>query len=625
MKNSVLLLFGFVLLQFSLSFGTVLAQDNETESELPKPTTNSADSDNPGMPWLDQATEEKLNARNVADFGKVIALCRRARKEGLANENLVYCDQLRAAAQLQRGLILAQELLTKPANSLPENWRDLRTDILADLEEAIATIKDQALPYLRIAQLNTILPDGNTKHASEILDLALNNIKNDPHAYLQTIILKVSLEKDPAKREELIAAQVKENTSTQLLLLHVLTLIELQRNDDALAQLQKILELEPDNIHALDTAFQLLLSRKEYDEALKILDTKEKKGKNDEITLKQRIPLLVEMGKIPDAIALLDELRKKHPEEPRILFLRAEFHWQLKDYEKALKDVEAGIRLFPNHPMFLLQKIKILVAKENYDDALKIIDDFIKENPDNIDFPLTKLQIFVEKKQFDNAITLIDELHAKDPENERWALLKVQVLNDAKKYDEALTILEELHQKKPDQENIALLMISTFSSQKKNRKALEILTPLLKKEPENIMLLRIQSQILIALNRHSEAVKVLETVVQVDAEDEVSINNLSWILSTSPIESIRNGKRALELAEKASQLTDYKKAYILSTLAAAHAELGNFDKAIEWSQKSIEYAKDDENVNERIEELQKELESYKQKKPFREILPDETE
>ncbi|MDR1268073.1 MAG: hypothetical protein LBK82_00980, partial [Planctomycetaceae bacterium] len=67
------------------------------------------------------------------------------------------------------------------------------------------------------------------------------------------------------------------------------------------------------------------------------------------------------------------------------------------------------------------------------------------------------------------------------------------------------------------------------------------------------------------------------------------------------------------------------KAYILSTLAAAYAEIGNFEKAIEWSQKSIEYAKDDENVSERIDDLRKELESYKQKKPFREILPEEKE
>jgi tetratricopeptide (TPR) repeat protein len=594
MKNTILSHVGLISLLFFLWIGTVTAQEAETEPELPKPTINSADADNPGMPWLDQATDEKLRARNAVDFGKVIALCRRARKEGLVGENLVYCDQLRAAAQLQRGLILAQELLTKPVNALPTDWNTLRTKVLADLEEAITVIKDQALPYICIAQLNTALPNGNSQRASEILDLALENVKGDPNASLQLIVLKATLEKDPVKREQFIAEKTKENSNTQLLLLHALSLIELKRIDEALEQLHKILELEPDNIHALDAAFQLLLSRKEYEEALKILDTKDKKGANDEVTLKQRIPLLVEIGKLTEAIALLDELRKKYPEEPRILLLRAELHGQVKDYDKALKDIDAGIRLFPDHPLFLIQKIKILVAKEQYDDALKIVDDFLKENPEGSD-------------------------------NERWTFLKVQVLCDAQKYDEALTILEEIHKKEPKKDEIVLLMVSVFSSQKKNRKALEYLTPLLEKEPENIPLLRIKSQILIALNRHYDAVKILETVIKTEPEDEVSINNLSWILSTSPVESVRNGKRALELAEKASQLTNYKKAYILSTLAAAYAEIGNFEKAIEWSEKSIEFAKDDENVSERIDDLRKELDSYKQKKPFRETLPDEKE
>ncbi|MDR2440853.1 MAG: tetratricopeptide repeat protein [Planctomycetaceae bacterium] len=625
MKKTIFLFFGLILLLSYLSFGTVPSWGQENEPELPKPAINSADADNPGMPWLEQATDEKLRARNAVDFGKVIALCRQARKEGLSGENLDYCDQLRAAAQLQRGLILSQELLSKPVNALPENWREHRTQILTDLEEAITVIKNQVLPYLRIAQLNTALPDGNPQRTAEILDLALENVKNDPNSHIQVILLKISLEKDPVKREKMIAEQTKNNSNPQFLLLHVLSLIELKRNDEALAQLQKILELEPDNLQALDAAFQLFLSRKEYEEALKILDTKEKKGRNDEVTLKQRIPILAEMGRFNDVIALLDELRKKYPEEPRILFLRAEFYGQIKDYDNALKDVDAGIRLFHDHPMFLLQKIQILTAKEQYDDALKIIDDFIKENPENIDFKLAKLQIYVAKKQFEDAITVIEEIRTQYPDDDKWVFLKIQVLSDAQKYDEALAILEEIRKKEPDKDNIALIMISIFSSQKKNRKALEILTPLLEKEPENLALLRIKSQILITLNRHYEAVNVLETIIEKDPNDEVSTNNLSWILSTSPIESIRNGKRSLELAEKAGQLTDYKKAYILSTLAAAYAEIGNFEKAVEWSQKSIEHAKDDENVSDRIDDLQKELDSYKQKKPFREILPEEKE
>ena len=57
--------------------------------------------------------------------------------------------------------------------------------------------------------------------------------------------------------------------------------------------------------------------------------------------------------------------------------------------------------------------------------------------------------------------------------------------------------------------------------------------------------------------------------------------------------------------------------HILSTLAAAYAETGDFDKAVEWSTKSVELGQ--EKLKDQLEQLQSELDSYKQKKPFREL------
>ncbi|MFM9065470.1 MAG: hypothetical protein ACKOOI_20910 [Pirellula sp.] len=94
------------------------------------------------------------------------------------------------------------------------------------------------------------------------------------------------------------------------------------------------------------------------------------------------------------------------------------------------------------------------------------------------------------------------------------------------------------------------------------------------------------------------------------------MNNLSWVLSTSPEDSVRNGDRALETGLQACELTEYKKSHILSTLAAAYAELGQFDKAIEWSTKAVELGTKEEA--EQIQQLKEELKSYQEKKPWRE-------
>ena len=94
------------------------------------------------------------------------------------------------------------------------------------------------------------------------------------------------------------------------------------------------------------------------------------------------------------------------------------------------------------------------------------------------------------------------------------------------------------------------------------------------------------------------------------------LNNLSWTLSTSLAPEVRDGKRALELGIEACELTEYKKPHILSTLAAAYAETGQFDKAIEWSEKAVELGK--ESHEPQLEQLEAELESYRKKEPWRE-------
>jgi len=61
-------------------------------------------------------------------------------------------------------------------------------------------------------------------------------------------------------------------------------------------------------------------------------------------------------------------------------------------------------------------------------------------------------------------------------------------------------------------------------------------------------------------------------------------------LATSPDDKLRDGKRALKLATKAAESSGYETPHILSTLAAAYAETGDFENAAKWSQKAVELA-----------------------------------
>ncbi len=91
-----------------------------------------------------------------------------------------------------------------------------------------------------------------------------------------------------------------------------------------------------------------------------------------------------------------------------------------------------------------------------------------------------------------------------------------------------------------------------------------------------------------------------------------ALNNLSWVLSTAPDESIRDGKRAVKLAKQAMRLAGERAHFVADTLAAAYAENGEFKPAIKLQQQLIKQA-----PSERRKELRARLELYEQGQPFR--------
>ncbi len=93
-------------------------------------------------------------------------------------------------------------------------------------------------------------------------------------------------------------------------------------------------------------------------------------------------------------------------------------------------------------------------------------------------------------------------------------------------------------------------------------------------------------------------------------------NGLAWILATSPNESRRNGEEAVRLAEKACEQTGRRHHAFLDTLAAAYAEVGRFDEALNTAREAVRLA-EEAGSEEAASAYRQRLTLYERRQPYR--------
>ena len=314
--------------------------------------------------------------------------------------------------------------------------------------------------------------------------------------------------------------------------------------------------------------------------------------------------------------AAVEPARRHHAEKGINYYMGVALQMQGK-YDEALPWLQDAIVTPPLQPDLDYRLGMSLLEAGRPAEAEAPLQQAVAARPHNPDFALAMAMLKTQQGQFEQAEAIYKDLvrslpgmaRARKSYGDLLAFLK-RPAEAASEYEAALNIVTNA--------SIKSAYAATLLQLGKTNEAILQFNEVLQSEPTNAAVHLQLADLLTLLGQNEQAVAHYDRVLA-SAPNELSVlNNLAWLLATCPDDKVRNGKRAVELAQRACQLTEWKEAFLIGTLAAANAEAGNFTNAVTMAEKARDVARANksEQVAKRNEEL---MQLYRSGKPLREV------
>ena len=358
------------------------------------------------------------------------------------------------------------------------------------------------------------------------------------------------------------------------------------------------------------------------DKAQQISDLSEaiKLDENNSDALTARATIYTQDNKFEKATEDLQRLLEIDGDDVLAMAALAEALARQNEFDKAIEIANQAIEKQPKSSAGYELRARIHLMQNDIDAGKQDLDEAIKLNPKSVGALMLRANVALAEDRLEDANKDLDAIQQINPGSPQLYLLRAGVLEQQEDYYRAAKLLEAILQFLPADNEIRLRTALDYSMAEEFESALKHANIVVERDKEGWQGLYSRADIYLSMGEHAKAVSDYESAFKHNQTEDNLLNNWAWTLATSDQDEVRDGDKALELALKACEVSEYKKPHILSTLAAAYAESGDFENAKKWAKKAVEIGREDIQ-----EHLEKELQSYKNKMPWRENKAKERE
>jgi tetratricopeptide (TPR) repeat protein len=256
-----------------------------------------------------------------------------------------------------------------------------------------------------------------------------------------------------------------------------------------------------------------------------------------------------------------------------------------RDFDKAIIDFNQAIRLDPKNPRAYIGRGLAWVPKHEWNKAISDFTEAIRLDPKDASVHMCRGLVWHTKKEFEKAIWEYDESIRLDPRFASSYGNRALAWSAKGDIDKAISDYDEVIRLDPS----AVAYNNrgnTWSDTKEYDKAIADYDEAIRLDPKYVYAYINRGRAWRKTGKYAKALSDYDEVLRLDPKEGRSYWGLAWLYATCPDAKYRDGKKAVDNAEKARQLLGSTDNVVAVALAAAYAEVGDFDSAVKWQTKA---------------------------------------